>query len=147
MPLSLCWRNTRKLGGRVVYLDYLLYLYRLIYLCILLSLRILTAFRLHRILRSHRKFQDLYLVTLQGGWMTVTPIIYERCIQSQVLYVIPVTSILGRLALRLVPVSDTCTIPFSMRKETCDFPGASCDSKKDACEGNQWWYINSTAMK
>ena len=65
--------------------------------------------------------------------------------QSQVLYVIPVISILGRLA--LVSVSDTGTIPFSMRKETCDIPGASCDSKKDACDGNRWWYINSTAMK
>ena len=71
--------------------------------------------------------------------------IYERRMQSQVLYVIPVTSILGRLA--LVPVGDTGTIPFSMRKETCDFPGASCDSKKDACDGNRWWYINSSAMK
>jgi hypothetical protein len=67
--------------------------------------------------------------------------------QSQVLYVIPVTSILGRLS--LVPVGDTGrTIPFSMRKETvtCDFPGASCDSKMDAGDGNRWWYINSAAM-
>ena len=51
------------------------------------------------------------------------------------------------LRLALVPVGDTGTIPFSMRKETCDFPGASRDSKKDACDGNRWWYINSTAMK
>jgi hypothetical protein len=72
-------------------------------------------------------------------------IIYERRMQSQGLYVIPVTSILGRLA--LVPVGDTGTIPFSMRKETIDFPGASCDSKMDAGDGNRWWYINSTAMK
>jgi hypothetical protein len=72
-------------------------------------------------------------------------IIYERRMQSQGLYVIPVTSILGRLA--LVPVGDTGTIPFSMRKETCNFPGASCDSKMDAGDGNRWWYINSTAMK
>ena len=65
--------------------------------------------------------------------------------QSQVLYVIPVTSILGRLA--LVPVGDTGTIPFSMRKETCNFPGASCDSKKDAgllqtvVFINCWWKV------
>ena len=65
--------------------------------------------------------------------------------QSQVLYVLPITSILGRLA--LVPVGDTGTIPFTMRKETKDFPGASCDSKKGAGDGNRWWYINSTAMK
>jgi hypothetical protein len=72
-------------------------------------------------------------------------IIYERRMQSQVLYVVPITSILGRLG--LVPVGETGTIPFSMRKETKDFPGASCDSKKDAGDGNRWWYINSWAMK
>ena len=65
--------------------------------------------------------------------------------QSQVLYVVPITSILSRLG--LVPVGETGTIPFSMRKETRDFPGASCDSKKDAGDGNPWWYINSWAMK
>ena len=52
--------------------------------------------------------------------------------QSQVLYVVHITSILGGLA--LVPVGATGTILFSMRKETGDFPGASCDSKKDAGE-------------
>ena len=28
-----------------------------------------------------------------------------------------------------------------------DFPGATCDSKKDCGDSNQWWYINSTAFK
>ena len=72
-------------------------------------------------------------------------IIYERRMQSQVLYVVPITSILGRLA--LVPVGDTGTIPFSMRSEKTDYPGAICDSKRGAGEGNRWWYINSTALK
>ena len=71
-------------------------------------------------------------------------IIYERRMQSQVLYVVPITSILGRLA--LVPVGETGTIPFSMRNERSDFPGATCDSK-DGGDGNRWWYINSTALK
>ncbi len=55
------------------------------------------------------------------------------------------TSILGRLA--LVPVGETGTILFSMRKEKTDCPGAACDLKKDAGDGNQWWYINRWAMK
>ena len=57
--------------------------------------------------------------------------------QSQVLYVVPITSILGRLG--LVPVGETGTIPFSMRKEKRYYhdPGASCDSKKDAGDGNR----------
>ena len=72
-------------------------------------------------------------------------IIYERWMQSQVMYVVPIASILGRLA--LVPVGETGTIPFSMRNERSDFPGATCDSKKDGGDGNRWWYINSTALK
>ena len=28
-----------------------------------------------------------------------------------------------------------------------DFPGATCDSKKDGGVGNRWWCINSTAFK
>ena len=41
-------------------------------------------------------------------------IVYERRQQSQVLYVIPVSSILGRLP--LFPVGQTRTIPFEMRR-------------------------------
>ncbi len=65
--------------------------------------------------------------------------------QSQVLYVVPITSILGRLA--LVPVGDTGTIPFSMRNEKPDFPGAICNSKRGAGDGNRWWYINTISPK
>ncbi len=74
-------------------------------------------------------------------------IIFERRMQSQVQCVVLTTSILGRPA--LVPVGDTGTIPFTMRKESKDFPGASSnsDSKLGAGEGSRWWYINSTAMK
>ncbi len=39
-------------------------------------------------------------------------IVYERRESAQVLYVIPVSSILGRLS--LVPVSNTGTIPYEM---------------------------------
>ena len=41
--------------------------------------------------------------------------------------VVHITSKLGRLA--HVSVGDAGTIPFTMRKERKDFPGASCDSK------------------
>ena len=72
-------------------------------------------------------------------------IIYERRMQSLVLYVVPISSILGRLA--LVPVGDTGTIPFSMRHAKPDYDGATCDSKNGAGDGNRWWYVNSNAMK
>ncbi len=71
-------------------------------------------------------------------------IIFEHRMQSQVLYVVPFTSILG---LALVPVEETGTIPFTMRKESKDFHGASCDTKMGAGDGSRWWYINSSAMK
>ncbi len=69
----------------------------------------------------------------------------EQRLQSEVLYVIPITSIFGRLA--LVPVGDTGTIPFSMRKEASTFPGAACNSKLNRAYGNQLWYFNRFALK
>ena len=60
---------------------------------------------------------------LPADWLDKcdSKIIYERHMQSLVLYVVPISSILGRLA--LVPVGDTGTIPFSMRHEIPDFDG------------------------
>ena len=83
--------------------------------------------------------RPLSLVSFVATWLHPcdSKLIYERSMQSQVLYVVPITSTLGRLA--LVPVGDTGTIPFSMRGETRDFPVASCDSKEGAGDGNQWW--------
>jgi len=63
---------------------------------------------------------------------------------KQVLYVLPITSILGKLP--VVPVGDTGTIPHSMRGESADFDGASCDSKQGEGDGCRWWYVNSWAM-
>jgi hypothetical protein len=56
-----------------------------------------------------------------------------------------VPSILGRLA--LVPVGETGTIPYSMRKEATSFKGAACDSKLNGADGNRWWYVNTLALK
>ena len=82
-----------------------------------------------------------------AGWLAQceSTIIYERRLQSQVMYVIPITSILGRLA--LVPVGETGTIPYSMRKEASSFKGAACDSKLNGADGNRWWYVNTFALK
>ena len=71
-------------------------------------------------------------------------IVYERREQSQVLYVIPVSSILGRLP--LVPLGETGTIPFEMLKELADFPGAACDKSHNSGDGCRWWYVNSWAL-
>ena len=71
-------------------------------------------------------------------------IVYERRETKQVLYVIPVSSILGRLP--LVPVGATGTIPFAMRRESADFPGAFCDKSENSGDGCRWWFVNSWAL-
>ncbi len=71
-------------------------------------------------------------------------IVYERRESAQVLYVIPVSSILGR---PLIPVGNTGTIPYGMRREAADFPGAYCDKTKDGKDGCRWWYVNSWALR
>ena len=70
--------------------------------------------------------------------------VYERPEQAQVLYVIPVPSILGYLP--LVPVGATGTISFAMCRETADFPGAFCDKSGNCGDGCRWWYVNSWAL-
>ena len=70
--------------------------------------------------------------------------IYERKNNQQVLYVVPITSILSKLP--VVPVGDSGTIPHSMRAEAAEFPGASCDSRPGQGDGSRLWYVNSWAM-
>ena len=64
--------------------------------------------------------------------------IYERKSNKQVLYVLPITSILSKLP--LVPVEDTGTIPCSMLRlgEAADFDCGSCDSKPGEGDGSLW---------
>ena len=52
--------------------------------------------------------------------------IYERRIGQEVFYILPVSSILGKLP--VVPVGNTGTIPFSMRCSAEDFVGAAFGS-------------------
>ncbi len=71
----------------------------------------------------------LHILHIFSGWIdrVNSAMIYERKSNKQVLYVLPITSILSKLP--LVPVGDTGTIPYSMRGETADFDGGFCDSK------------------
>ena len=71
--------------------------------------------------------------------------IYERKSNQQVLYVLPITSILSKLP--LVPVGDTGTIPNSMQGEAADFDGGSCDSKPGERDGSLWWYDDDQVRK
>ena len=70
--------------------------------------------------------------------------LYERKQNQQVLYVIPISSILGKLP--LIPFGDTGTIPFSMRDELDEVDGASCDSRPGEGDGCRMWYVNPWAL-
>jgi hypothetical protein len=101
------------------------------------------------ILHILRILHILYVhVFLFAEWVDTcqSTIVYERSEQSQILYVIPVSSILGRLP--LVPVGQTGTIPspLEMRRESADFPWAACDKTKDGSDGSRWWNVNSWVL-
>ena len=60
-------------------------------------------------------------------------------------WVVPVSHILGRLA--LVPAGDSGTIPETMRcREPGMYPGGRCDSAGEPGSGSKLFYINSWAM-
>ena len=71
---------------------------------------------------------------------------YERQTDSQVLYVLPVESILGKLP--VVPIGATGTIPYSMRQHAADFVDAAFDTREGAGDGSRWGYtgINTWAL-
>ena len=73
-------------------------------------------------------FYILFCIFMPPGWIdrVNSAMVYQRKSNQQVLYVLPITSILSKLP--LIPVGDTGTIPFSMRGEAADFDGGSCDS-------------------
>jgi hypothetical protein len=88
----------------------------------------------------------LFWSALCADWLrsTGTVIVYERRVEKQVFYVLPIKSILGKLP--VVPVGDTGTIPFSQRRHAEDFVDAAFDSKEGAGDGSRWWYVNVGAL-
>ena len=71
--------------------------------------------------------------------------VYEPDPANPILYVLPVTSILGKLP--LCPVGDTGTIPFSERAlRNTEFPGAYADKTAGGGDGCRLWFVNSWAM-
>ena len=61
-----------------------------------------------------------------------------------VLYIIPGTDILGRLA--LVPYSEHGTIPYDWRNLARYYPQGECDGQNRPGSGSKLYYINSWAM-
>jgi hypothetical protein len=73
-----------------------------------------------------------------------TKVLYMPAPEPRV-WIVPVSSILGRLP--LVPVGDTGTIPFSMAsKQQAYFPQGTCDQANAPGSGSKLFYINTWAM-
>jgi hypothetical protein len=71
-------------------------------------------------------------------------IVCEHRPNNQVLYVLPLESILVKLP--VVPIGETGTIPYCMRQHAEDFLGAAFDTRKGAGDDSRWWYINMWAL-
>jgi hypothetical protein len=85
----------------------------------------------------------------RGGWRQVgdggTKLLYQ-CSPEPVLYVVPVSSILGRLA--LVPAWDHGTIPRSVAQhKSRRFLMGRCDGQDRPGTGSKLFYINTWAMQ
>jgi hypothetical protein len=68
-------------------------------------------------------------------------VVYELDFKKPILFVIPIQGILVKLA--VVPIGDTCTIPYHLRYT---FPGAAGDRRPGAGDGCKMWFANSWAL-
>ncbi len=64
--------------------------------------------------------------------------------QQPIVYIAPVTDILGRLA--LVPYGEHGTIPHGWRALACHYPRGECDHQDRPGSGSKLYYIDSWAM-
>ena len=65
--------------------------------------------------------------------------------EKPVVYIVPITSILGMLP--LIPAGDHCTIPEALRGSKRDlFPLGKCDEDGRPGTGSKLFYISSWAM-
>ena len=71
------------------------------------------------------------ILIISFGLAVGSRVMYELDYRKTVLYVIPIQSILGKLA--VVPVGDTGTIPYHLRNV---FPGAPGDRRPGARAGD-----------
>jgi hypothetical protein len=83
------------------------------------------------------------ILIICSGWLESvgSRVVYKLDYTKPVLYVIPIQSILGKLA--VVPVGDTVTIQYHLRNF---FPGAPGDRRPGAGDGCGMWFVNSWAF-
>ena len=80
---------------------------------------------------------------LELGHELATKQVYQAKPEA-VTYIVPVTSILGRLALS--PVGEHGTIPATLRGNASFYPRGQCDQQGRPGTGSKLFYINTWAM-
>ena len=87
----------------------------------------------------HRRIPSWWRMAGESG----TKLLYEP--EKPVVYIVPITSILGRLP--LIPAGDHGTIPAELRGRKRDlFPLGKCDEDRRPGTGSRLFYISSWAM-
>ena len=88
------------------------------------------------------------LCSVAGNWLfkSESRRLYEMDAQLPRLYVIPMTSLLGKLS--VVQAGNTGTIPYSMRGRAAEcYPGGKCDSSEGKGDGSRLYYVNPWTMR
>jgi hypothetical protein len=89
----------------------------------------------------HRRIPSWWRKAGESG----TKQLYQLEKPVQVVYIVPITSILGRLP--LIPAGDHCTIPVPLRGSKRDlFPLRKCNEDLQPGTGSRLFYISSWAM-
>ena len=87
----------------------------------------------------HRRIPSWWRVAGESG----TKLLYQQ--EKPVVYIVPITSILGRLP--LIPAGDHGTIPAELRGRKRDlFPLGKCDEDRRPGTSSRLFYISSWAM-
>ena len=90
---------------------------------------------------------DKILCSVAGNWLfkSESRRLYEMDAQLPRLYVIPMTSLLGKLS--VVRAGNTGTIPYSMRGRAAEYPGGKRDSSEGKGDGSRLYYVNPWTMR
>ena len=93
---------------------------------------------------------DKILCSVAGNWLfkSESRRLYEMDAQLPRLYVIPMTSLLGKLSVVLAGNTGTQAIPYSMRGRAAEcYPGGKCDSSEGKGDGSRLYYVNPWTMR
>ncbi len=140
VPPSLYWRNTPDLGGRVINLECLVYLF---------DLERVVVHLVHLVYLVY--LDNLFNLVNLLFWLCSVVDRSDSKLSSNAAcsrkFHISYPLIQYWVDWQLVILASWCHHPILNAQGNMQIYWRICDSKKDAGDGNRWWYINSAAMK